>query len=195
MARLSVHARPRPRPPRPLLHRRPLSVEAAAAVLVRRHCCATQQPTGCASHEDRVYEKLTFPLACGGRLQRLVPRSVDSLPRSACCSDALLSLHGVHRPGREEGWLRWHQAPIIIHCKVAARRWSACVVVRLSRVTSALLCRYGLRVCGLVEYEGPFDMDIAPEGVQAVCHVLCCAVLCCAVLCCAVLCCTRTSQQ
>ena len=62
-------------------------------------------------------------------------------------------------------------------------------MVRLSRVTSALLCRYGLRVCGLVEYEGPFDMDIAPEGVQAVCHVLCCAVLCCAVLCCAVLCC------
>ena len=55
-------------------------------------------------------------------------------------------------------------------------------MVRLSRVTSALQCRYGLRVCGLVEYEGPFDMDIAPEGVQAVCHVLCCAVLCCAVL-------------
>ena len=37
-------------------------------MLVRRHCYATQQPTGCASHEDRVYEKLTFPLDCGGGL-------------------------------------------------------------------------------------------------------------------------------
>jgi hypothetical protein len=39
----------------------------------------------------------------------------------------------------------------------------------MSDLRGIYIARYGLRVCGLEEFVGPFDMDIAPDGVRAVC--------------------------